>query len=71
MENRSEKINRTLQELKIQYPNVKLILDEANDLIVYGDDDSLWDIFEKGVDYYSSIEFNADKNDAPYLRIIP
>ncbi len=71
MDKDERKLKKIVQEIKIQYPEVELILDEDNALLVYGNDDILWEIYEKSLDYFTSIEFNAGKGEAHYLLIVP
>lgn len=60
------------QDLKEDYNGVeKVLMENESVFCIYADDDTLWKIFEDIENGVTSIEFNAGKNEARYLRVTP
>lgn len=60
------------QDLKEDYNGVeKVLMENENVFCIYADDDTLWKIFEDIENGVTSIEFNAGKDEAHYLRVTP
>jgi hypothetical protein len=58
------------QDLKEDYNGVeKVLMENESVFCIYADDDTLWKIFEDIENGVTSIEFNAGKNEAHYLRV--
>lgn len=56
-------------DLKKDFPDIKDIKKEEDTVIITGNDDILWDIFEILFNGVENIEFNAEKDKEHYLTI--
>lgn len=65
----SELYQEIKNDLKNDFPSIKEIKQEDNNIIIKGNDDVLWDIFEVLYHGGRNIEFNAGKNEEHYLII--
>jgi hypothetical protein len=70
--NNEETSLKIYQDLKKDYEGVeKILMEDETVFCIYADDDTLWRIFEDIENGVTSIEFNAGKNEAHYLRVTP
>lgn len=65
----SELYQEIKNDLKNDFPDIKEIKQEDNNIIIKGNDDVLWDIFEVLYHGGRNIEFNASKDEEHYLII--
>ncbi|OPX59561.1 MAG: hypothetical protein A4E25_01045 [Methanobacterium sp. PtaB.Bin024] len=71
---RKELADEIYNDIKRDYGEVeKVVMEEGDETVfcIYAADELLWKIFEDWMEEVSSIEFNAGKNEAHFLRVIP
>ncbi len=62
--------NKIFEDFKGDYLGVeKIVMEDEKIFRIYGDDDTLWKIFEDMINEFKSIEFDSGNGESHFLKI--